>query len=785
MSAVLSTPEKQARIAAVRASANQLADAFQDFLTANGVHYEQLDADRREMVASLFKLILPPLCYTMFSQLVDMDGTIEEHNDMLTTLLGLVQTCLAQREVRSYELIQNGEFETSIESTGSFTPSWTRLLTGIMDLSAAAQLKDYPLKRSSPQDSTRPSLLKSSVPNPRRDSAVFVGPASPLFAANYAQPSSGITTQRSLQTLKKEDFLLSITATSVVLWTKSLEALSRINLGHVVSIRDTIAPDLMTTIIEAVSRRYPAVTLPENCEPLDTNNYHQWCPCPVVDWPHKTPAELNLVVYEVMLASVMAPKSQQEAATVIQQLLWDLKLTLVPTDLSDKTYDAEALYANLYAVRELLSHLIKCVAFLSNGKIADLAAAGERSAVNVLWPQIYYHAYRDRQVTFPDPATRRPTGDADSTEKHFKGLASQLQYKVEMYGKGTFRSHGIEMRRILDEAETTVKDSHPYAESDNLSRYQAFLREVLAKLDSKRADLAVEIVRIETVMKITLPRSITKFEIVPRSAYVPGVLRTKVESRSFPPPPAVAARAPYRGPYTGGAAVRPPEAPGFRRYSPKQVFALSALNGAEDQDQDEDLREVPELDVDPRDGFMAGDYGLQDYDDSESDEQDGEPYKLSALDELNPELATDYDGGGINPMLAPLDARDTRGALRSGGAAGGNFHGGPRHTQDPRSGGQANPSTNVWNKAGQPAAGRRELTDFEKTQRFCFAFGNGVCNPKDKDGNPVLCKYSHSIPHLKQSIVRKGEHKAKVNTEEEELKAMLARLEARHGAQAR
>ena len=36
-----------------------------------------------------------------------------------------------------------------------------------------------------------------------------------------------------------------------------------------------------------------------------------------------------------------------------------------------------------------------------------------------------------------------------------------------------------------------------------------------------------------------------------------------------------------------------------------------------------------------------------------------------------------------------------------------------------------------------------------------------------------------NLQNLKQSIVRKGEHKAKVHAEEEELKAMLVRLEAR------
>ena len=720
------------------------------------------------MVTSLFKLILPPLCLAMFTQLVAMDGTIEEHNDMLTTLLGLVQTCLAQREVRSYELIQNGDFENSKEATGSFTPSWTLVLTGIQDLTAAVQQK-----RSSPQDATRPSLLAASPQNPRRDSAVFLGPASPLFAANHAQPSSGVTTQRSLQTFKKEDFLSTITATSVVIWTKAHEALARSNLGHVVSMRESILPELSTTIIEAVSRRYPASTRPETSEPLDSANFYQWCPCPVEDWPLKTPAELNLVVYEVMLASVMAPKSQQEAATVLQQLFWDMKLSLAPTDLSEKIYDAEALYANLYAVRELLAHLIKCVAFLSNGKIADLAAAGERVAVNALWPQLYYHVHKDRQVTFPDPASRRATGDSEPTEKHFKGLANQLLYKIEMHGKPTYRSHAIEMRRILDEAETLVRESHPFAESDNLSRHQAFIKEVLAKLDSKRADLAIEVEKIETAMKVTLPRSSTRFEIVPRAVYTPGVLKTKVESRPFKPPAsAFADPRPFRGAYAGGAASRPAGAPGFKGFSPKQVFALSAVDG---EDLDEDPGKVAEPDVDSRDGFASGDYEMRDYEDYESDAEDGELYKLSALDELNLELASDDNGGGINPILAPLDARETRGALRSGGAAGGNF-GSPRHTQDPRSGGHA---TNVWNKAGQPAAGRRELTDFEKSQRFCFNHGNGVCDPRDKDGKSVPCKYSHSTPHLKQSIVRKGEHKAKVHAEEEELKAMLLRLEAR------
>ena len=154
MSAISTTPEKLARQTAARASANQVAEAFQDFITAQGIEYGPLDASRRAMVASLFKLILPPLSHTMFIQLVGMDGTIEEHNDMLTTLLGHVQTCLAQREMRCYDLVVSGDFETSQEAAGSFTPSWTLVATSIMELSAFARLK-----RSSPQDATRPSLL--------------------------------------------------------------------------------------------------------------------------------------------------------------------------------------------------------------------------------------------------------------------------------------------------------------------------------------------------------------------------------------------------------------------------------------------------------------------------------------------------------------------------------------------------------------------------------------------------------------------------------------------------
>ena len=70
---------------------------------------------------------------------------------------------------------------------------------------------------------------------------------------------------------------------------------------------------------------------------------------------------------------------------------------------------------------------------------------------------------------------------------------------------------------------------HPVAESDNLSRHQAFLKEVLAKLDTKRAELAIEVARLEGVMKITLSRSITKFEVAPRAVYLPVVLERERE----------------------------------------------------------------------------------------------------------------------------------------------------------------------------------------------------------------------------------------------------------------